>query len=261
MTDQDFDPKRVMDLEDAFNFECHPGLDCFTSCCRDVNIFLAPYDVIRLRRALKMNSGDFLEKHTHMLTKPGGVLPLVALRMNEDDRYCPFLDHEKGCTVYEHRPWSCRLFPLNLESSGDFTYVCGPERCPGLLSSTRQRIHRWLVDQGAAEYQDIHLLYAELTSHPKLAELDVENPAVRQMIFMATYDLDRFKDFVFQTSFLRKFDVSEETVFKALRYEVDLLKLGLDWIKFGLFGEPTLKIRPEVVAKHQGQGEADDESR
>ncbi len=257
MTDQNFDPERVMDLEDTFNFECHPGLDCFTSCCRDVNIFLAPYDVIRLRHALKLNSAEFLDQYTHRLSKEGGVLPLVTLRMNEDDQYCPFLDRDTGCTVYEHRPWSCRLFPLNLEESGQFTYVCGPERCPGLLSHRTERIHRWLVDQGAAEYQDVHLLYGEVAAHPELAQLDVDNPAVREMIFMATYDLDRFKDFVFQSSFLQKFDVPEETIFKALRYEVDLLKLGLDWIKFGLFGEPTLKIRPEIVAQHQAQSEPD----
>lgn len=260
MTATQFDADRVMDLEDAFDFECHPGLECFTTCCRDVNIFLAPYDVIRLRHALDLGSAVFFEKYTHVLTKPGGVLPLVTINMSGENKTCPFLSPDEGCSVYEHRPWACRLFPLNLEESGQFTYLCGPERCPGLASDQRERIHRWLVDQGAAEFQDNHLLYSEVTSHPKLGQLDVANPAITKMIFMATYDLDRFKDFVFQSTFLQKFDVSEETIFKALRYEVDLLKLGLDWIKFGLFGEPTLKIRPEVVARHQRPPEGDDGS-
>ena len=36
--------------EDAeFNFACHPGVSCFNQCCSDVNIFLTPYDVLRLK--------------------------------------------------------------------------------------------------------------------------------------------------------------------------------------------------------------------
>jgi len=33
--------------DDTFTFACHPGVSCFNQCCRDVNIFLTPYDIIR----------------------------------------------------------------------------------------------------------------------------------------------------------------------------------------------------------------------
>ena len=37
---------REMQLTEGsrLRFDCHPGLACFTRCCRDVNIFLSPYD-------------------------------------------------------------------------------------------------------------------------------------------------------------------------------------------------------------------------
>ena len=35
--------------ESKFRFSCHKGLSCFTQCCGDVNIFLTPYDVLRLK--------------------------------------------------------------------------------------------------------------------------------------------------------------------------------------------------------------------
>ena len=52
-----------MGPDDTFRFGCHPGVSCFNHCCSDVNIFLSPYDVLRMRKRLGMGSGEFLEKH------------------------------------------------------------------------------------------------------------------------------------------------------------------------------------------------------
>ena len=49
---------------DVFQFACHPGVPCFNDCCGDVNIFLTPYDIIRLKSHLKISSGEFLQKYT-----------------------------------------------------------------------------------------------------------------------------------------------------------------------------------------------------
>ncbi len=50
--------------EDCIHFHCHSRLPCFTTCCRDVNIFLSPYDILRLKNRLAMPSGDFIERYT-----------------------------------------------------------------------------------------------------------------------------------------------------------------------------------------------------
>ena len=52
--------------DDRFEFGCHPGVSCFNRCCGDVNIFLSPYDVLRMKKRLGMTSSDFLEKHALM---------------------------------------------------------------------------------------------------------------------------------------------------------------------------------------------------
>ena len=41
-----------MDLDSTFKFSCHPKVSCFNQCCRDVNIFLTPYDVLRMKKRL-----------------------------------------------------------------------------------------------------------------------------------------------------------------------------------------------------------------
>jgi hypothetical protein len=61
---------------------------------------------------------------------------------------------------------------------------------------------------------------------------------------MASYDLDTFRQFVFESSFLERFEVDINTV-KSIRSEQEsLLKFGMEWLLFALFNEGT--IRPKV---------------
>ncbi len=107
-----------LNKDDKFKFSCHPGVSCFGECCGDVNIFLTPYDVIRLKKALDIPSDDFLSKYT-LVTQPdeeGQRVPMIVIKMDEENnKRCPFLG-EKGCTVYEDRPWACRMYPLGMAS-------------------------------------------------------------------------------------------------------------------------------------------------
>jgi Fe-S-cluster containining protein len=98
---------------DTFNFRCHSGLTCFNQCCRNLNLFLYPYDVLRLRKHLDMDSDRFLEAHVDVvLLREGNHFPDVLLRMADNEsKTCPFLS-DAGCTVYPDRPDTCRTFPV-----------------------------------------------------------------------------------------------------------------------------------------------------
>src|SRR4030043_1986881 len=107
---------RRLSLEDKFRFSCHKGLLCFNTCCNDVNIFLTPYDVLRMRRGTRLSSGEFLKRYTIALLGDEG-LPLVVLKMIEDEnKSCPFVASD-GCKIYQDRPWSCRMYPIFPPSS------------------------------------------------------------------------------------------------------------------------------------------------
>jgi hypothetical protein len=78
--------------DQRFSFKCHQGLDCFTKCCRNLNLFLYPYDVLRLRNRLRISSGSFLDTYVDMVLREGNYFPDVLLRMAEnEERTCPFL--------------------------------------------------------------------------------------------------------------------------------------------------------------------------
>ena len=92
-----------------------PGVSCFTLCCRGINIILTPYDIIQLKNRLDLSSHDFLAIYTepHLLEKTD--LPMVTLKLLDDDREsCPFVKDKQGCIIYEDRPTSCRYYPLGV---------------------------------------------------------------------------------------------------------------------------------------------------
>ena len=49
-------PGRKIEAGDTFNFRCYPGIGCFNLCCRNLNLFIYPYDLIRLKNALGISS-------------------------------------------------------------------------------------------------------------------------------------------------------------------------------------------------------------
>ena len=108
-----------LEREQLFRFNCYPGVSCFTQCCQDITIVLTPFDVLRLKNSLKISSDEFLEKYTIINQKEKQLIPLVILKMNEKDKKCPFVTPE-GCTVYDDRPWPCRMYPLDMNDDGTF---------------------------------------------------------------------------------------------------------------------------------------------
>ena len=64
-----------------------------------------------------------------------------------------------------------------------------------------------------------------------------------KMAFMAAYNIDRFHDFVFKSSFLKRYHVKSKTLKKIKKDDVALLKFGFGWIKYFLWGIKTSQIK------------------
>ncbi|MFH1480257.1 MAG: YkgJ family cysteine cluster protein [Pseudomonadota bacterium] len=169
-----------MDPEDVFRFHCYPEVSCFIQCCQDVNIFLTPYDVLRLKRGLGISSDEFIDKYTLIIPKEKRLLPLVILKMAEDKR-CPFVSG-KGCLVYNDRPWSCRMYPLDMSDDGTFNPMTNPDRCKGLLEKDEWRIGAWLVEQGIVPYDQMNALFSQITKPLQAQESEIENLKIAKMI-------------------------------------------------------------------------------
>ena len=248
----------VLTPDNKFQFECSMELDCFTRCCRNVNIVLTPYDVLRMKNELGITSGEFLSKYTISMIGDTG-LPVVMLKMKDDaEKTCPFVANE-GCMIYTDRPWSCRIYPLQPEST-KITEKAGKQYysimeipfCLGFKVNRSLSLRMWLDEQGVNVYQQMEAPFKKITTNEFLMQHKITNKKIQEMFYMACYDLDRFKRFVMESTFLERFEVEPEEVEKIKHDDAALYQFAMRWLEYGLLGQHVLKVKPDVMdAKKQ----------
>lgn len=245
-------PDQLTD-ESRFNFRCYPGISCYKSCCKNIDIMLTPYDIIRLKNRFKMSSTEFLLNYTNVFIDPKSGYPFVFLNKNDDEeKTCPFL-YEAGCSVYEDRPATCRYYPIGVASlkkfdiladgiTEEFFFFVREPHCKGFNEEKEWTVAEWRADQGVDLYDDMNRGWKELffKRSLKVEKLD-ERKA--KAFYMACYDIDAFKSFVFESRFLEVFDVPAERVEKISKDETELMNFGFDYVKFILMMKETLKLK------------------
>jgi len=252
---KDVEPTKLP-LKTRFKFRCHKGVKCFTKCCSNINILLTPYDILRMKNRLGMSSEEFLEKYTYMEIEEKSTHPLVRLKMLDDnEKKCPFVTSE-GCTIYTDRPANCRYYPIgqgivrkgtNEEPvNEEFYFFIREPHCLGYQEDTEWTIQSWKDDQEVSLYDDMNKEWKEiqLRKNPMGKNLDANKQA---QIYTASYDMDRFRRFVFESRFLDVFDIDKAEIERIRTDEVALMKLGFKYIKYLLVLEETLKIKKEYL--------------
>jgi Fe-S-cluster containining protein len=245
-------PGRRIEKNESFYFRCHDGLSCFNRCCRNLNLFLYPYDIVRLRRKLELDSEAFLDRHVDVVLREGNHFPDVLLRMAENEaKTCSFLD-ESGCSVYPDRPDTCRTFPVEHgmlfsdrpETTEIVSFLRPPDFCLGQHEEQELTLSQWADDQQAVTYNQMTAYWARVKAlfHKNPWGADGMNGPKGKMAFMAAYNIDRFRDFVFQSSFLKRYRIKKSLVKKMRVSDRELLLFGFDWIQYFVWGVPTKRI-------------------
>lgn len=240
-------------LDKQFKFRCHKGIQCFTKCCSNIEILLTPYDVVRLKKRLELSSEQFLDGYTYMKIDENSSHPYAILKMSEDpDKKCIFLTDD-GCDVYTDRPANCRYYPVGqgtIKKEGkegpveeEFYFFINEPHCLGYNEKKSWTIKSWREDQEVALYDEVNqewkglLLRKNLPGQPKLDE------SKQFQFYMASYDLDRFKRYVFESNFLNVFDIDDETIEKIKEDEKELIKFGVKYIKYVMMLEESFKLK------------------
>lgn len=232
-----------VDIDERFRFACSPEVPCFNECCRDLNQFLTPYDIWRLKNRLGLSSGAFLADYTTESVGPETGLPVVSLRMlPEADWVCPFVS-DAGCTVYSDRPTSCRTYPLAraIRRSRDngvvtehFALMREPH-CRGFEEAATQSVREWITDQEVAvfnQFNDLLIALIGLKNQKIPGPLDLRQ---RQIFRLGLYDLDAFREHLKQKGAPDGMGYADSDLAAVLEDELDLLRFGHDWVRFVLF--------------------------
>ncbi|MFO8049317.1 MAG: YkgJ family cysteine cluster protein [Desulfosudaceae bacterium] len=234
-------------LDDTFQFRCHHGVSCFTRCCRGINIMLTPYDIVRLKNRLGLSSEEFLAIYTQPQLLAKTDLPVVTMKLLDDERQsCPFV-RDDGCLVYTDRPTTCRYYPLGVASlshkeemteddmNGFFFFINEPH-CRGFEEEKQWTVEEWRRDQGVDIHDSINAEWTDLVVRKRTFPSNIMlTEEAKKMFFTASYDIDRFRRFVFESSFLERYSVDENIAAKIKDDEVALLQFAFQWLKAILF--------------------------
>ncbi|MGW8301310.1 MAG: YkgJ family cysteine cluster protein, partial [Desulfobacterales bacterium] len=212
-----------IEADETFRFGCSPAVACFNECCRDLNQFLYPYDILRLKKGLGISSGEFLERYTTRHIGPESGLPIVALQTADTKALtCPFVT-EKGCRVYPDRPASCRTYPLvraisRNRESGQITerfMLLNEPHCLGFNEPKEQTARQWIKEQGVETDNEINDRLLEIISLKNQLQPGPMDRKSRQRLYTALYDLDNFRNQVFNHNLPDGFDVHPEKLAAA----------------------------------------------
>ncbi len=229
---------------DPMPFFCGSANACFTACCRDLNQALTPYDILRMKNSLGIDSGTFLRRYTSRHFGPDSGLPVVSFKPDPAFGHaCPFVT-ETGCSVYHDRPGSCRMYPLaraisRSRESGkirEYFALIEEEHCMGFGKNTGLTVRQWLDSQAV----DLHNHYNDQL----IALISLKNRMMpgklagghADLFYKALYDLDTFKTQIFEQDLLAPNVLPGLVVEKIRDRDEALFELGIQWVKYQIFG-------------------------
>ncbi len=249
-------PEKLV-LESPLQFECHPGVSCFTACCHNIKIILTPYDILVLRTRLGIPAHEFITQYTEPAYLEKTDMPGVQIKLTEEKKACPFVTPE-GCTVYEDRPTACRYYPVGMadfhEGGTDdaeedkFFFLVKEPHCKGFEEPKKWTIREWRADQGVDERDEMNKEWLRLVMRRKSFGYQATlSDAAKRMFFMASTDLDSFRRFIFESSFLDTYEVDKETIDKIREDDIELMVFSFAYLANTLFGAQGMSIRKEKI--------------
>jgi len=250
------EPTRL-ELDDKIKFRCHKDISCWNQCCSRADVSLAPYDIIRMKKNLNIDSSEFLKNYTVPFEIDAHGIPGIKLRTT-DDGACLFMTDE-GCSVYEDRPTACRYYPSGLlsmralgksEDEQHFLMIKEPH-CKGHDEDREITIADYRKEQVVEEFDELNRDWYRIILKKKSTGPTIGAPSDMslQLFFMASYDVDRFRRFTLSDSFKNMYDISNEEFELFQKDDVELMKFGFALMKQVLFGELTIKEREGAYDK------------
>jgi hypothetical protein len=248
-----------LSLDSPLQFDCHPGVSCFTACCHNIQIVLTPYDILILRQRLNIPAHEFIVQYTEPTYLEKTDMPGVQIKLTEEKKACPFVTPE-GCSVYEDRPTACRYYPVGMadfHEGGEegtkedkFFFLVKEAHCKGFEEPKQWTIGEWRADQGVDLRDDMNKEWLRLVMRRKSFGHQANlSEAAQRMFFMASTDLEHFRRFIFESSFLESYEVDQKTIDKIKVDDTALMHFSFQYLANTLFGAEGMKLRKEKVAE------------
>jgi Fe-S-cluster containining protein len=248
-------PTMVADSH-VIEFSCHKGIGCWNACCSNIDISLTPYDVLRMKKRLGVTSTEFLKDYTVPYEMEKDGIAGIKFRPVKNGTACRFMKPE-GCDIYSDRPTACRYYPVALLSmrkqdeyvDRDSYAIVKEDHCKGHDEKRSLTIADYRKEQGLEEYDELARGWRQLVLKKKSSGPAIGKPSLRsrQLFFMACYDVDRFREFVFSSSFTNLFELKQEEKDAFATDDIALMQFAFRFLRQVMFGEESISLNAEAA--------------
>ncbi|MCM1124455.1 MAG: YkgJ family cysteine cluster protein [Eubacterium sp.] len=188
---------------DMARLGCNECAGC-SECCRGMgqSILLDPYDIYQMQKTTGFSFAQLMQEKIELHVEEGLILP--SLKMQESSDTCGFLDQNGRCSIHDHRPGLCRLFPLgrNYDEKG-LRYFLLEDACP-IQNRTKVKIKKWLEVNTLSKYEKFLVAWhdlrrdirARITEQKSDAYMQSINVKMLEIFYKRPYDLE--EDFYVQ---------------------------------------------------------------
>ncbi len=144
---------KLYTANDMVKIGCNDCAGC-SECCRIVGdtIILDPYDLYQLKQVSGMDFEELMKDKIELRVVDGIVQP--NLKMRPDGEGCAFLSREGRCTIHNHRPGFCRMFPMGrIYQEDGFRYFLQVHEC-SYPNKSKIKLKKWLGIPELSKYED-----------------------------------------------------------------------------------------------------------
>jgi hypothetical protein len=206
-----------------------------------LELALTPYDVLRLKKATGLTSGQLLDRYVIMEQDPGEPFPRFYLTMVDDGRASCVFVRDSGCSVYEHRPAACRAYPLGraviLSETGimaEHFVLLQEDHCRGFQEPVEQTALQYSRGQDLLTYNRFNDAVAAIYQHDSIRKGFIPTSKQIDLFILALYNIDSFREMLLSGKLLSPASLTPADKIHLMSDEA-LLLFAIDWLVIQLF--------------------------
>jgi Fe-S-cluster containining protein len=195
-------------------------------------------------QATGLSSSDLLKNYIIIEHEESELFPRYYLTMVDDGRDSCVFVADAGCSVYQHRPGACRMYPMGRgvtrkdKGSEEYFVLLREPHCLGFAEQTVQTIESYSKSQELETYNRFNDMLAEIQQHQRIRNGMKLSAAQISAYHCALYDIDTFRQKLAGSR-----NTPETGAIETLDDEA-LLACSFRWLKNTLFGpaDETLQV-------------------
>ena len=197
--EREIDLKEISDgklytASDMVKIGCNDCAGC-SECCRIVGntIILDPYDLYQLKQVTGAGFEELMEDKIELRVVDGIIQP--DLKMRADGKGCSFLSDEGRCTIHNHRPGFCRMFPMGrIYQENGFKYFLQVHEC-SYPNKSKIKLKKWLGIPELSRYEDYTFRWHSFLKHVQEIVKKTENDTIVKNLNMYILNLFYVKSY------------------------------------------------------------------